>query len=740
MLFQEGNSLIKVRKKWLSILLTLAMLTTLLLPFGGVANAATNNYALTTPNVTLGNARTLGTVRVLETTPGSIAVGTEIMVTLPSGCDYAAAPAVGTLANYVNLPANVGDTSNKLTGGVGTDVVFVSGTTRTLVVRVAAIGTAANDACIIEFLFNGAATSQVNLTSGSGDLKVNIFETTGAVTSGDVVNARIVTGGTSASALSAPSRTEGNNRAIGTIRIVENSAGALAVGANSISLVLPDGYTWTAAPGITLAGGFGAGAVTANAPDTDAQGRSRVRLNVVAQSAVTPGVIDIAGAVDIASTAADGDCNLSLSGTNTGITAATLTVAKKVGFGVTVSAKSTPDIYAGRFDATPGITVLKESAAGSLVLNRTITFELPQGVAWRTVPTVNVVSGNVVIGAGVIVANTNNRKVSYTVTTASTTTSEIEFRSGTIDIEVDTAAGDLVCTVGGTATASGTANIAKIVTPVTASATKPDVIIGQQDQAAGDVTITEAGAGVILAQPRGFAGNLVIMTPAGVSFAAKPTVEVTAGNLKLNTQNMTLNSPNNNTLTIPVQTSSTEASTIKLSNIKLTVDRTVPQGAVTLSIGGSALDMVNLGVPFEAAAKADNANCGTPAPTETKGVAVFKIGDAKYTVNGVEQTMDAAAYIESDRTFVPLRYVAYAAGVSAENILYANGKVTIIKGDKVVQLTIGSNAMVINGITITMDVNAVVKSGRTMLPVRWVSQALGCTVNYDATAQTVTVQ
>jgi len=63
--------------------------------------------------------------------------------------------------------------------------------------------------------------------------------------------------------------------------------------------------------------------------------------------------------------------------------------------------------------------------------------------------------------------------------------------------------------------------------------------------------------------------------------------------------------------------------------------------------------------------------------------------------------MDAAAYIESDRTFVPLRYAAYAAGVSADNILYANGKVTIIKGDKVVQLTIGANTLVINGITIT---------------------------------------
>jgi hypothetical protein len=35
---------------------------------------------------------------------------------------------------------------------------------------------------------------------------------------------------------------------------------------------------------------------------------------------------------------------------------------------------------------------------------------------------------------------------------------------------------------------------------------------------------------------------------------------------------------------------------------------------------------------------------------------------------------------------------------------------------------------------------ATVKSGRTMLPVRWLSRALGCSVEYDATDQTVTLQ
>ncbi|MEW6424462.1 MAG: copper amine oxidase N-terminal domain-containing protein [Bacillota bacterium] len=49
----------------------------------------------------------------------------------------------------------------------------------------------------------------------------------------------------------------------------------------------------------------------------------------------------------------------------------------------------------------------------------------------------------------------------------------------------------------------------------------------------------------------------------------------------------------------------------------------------------------------------------------------------------------------------------------------SDGKVTLIKGDKVVQLTIGSNVMLINGVAVNMDVAAeIVDPGRTMLPFR----------------------
>jgi len=110
-------------------------------------------------------------------------------------------------------------------------------------------------------------------------------------------------------------------------------------------------------------------------------------------------------------------------------------------------------------------------------------------------------------------------------------------------------------------------------------------------------------------------------------------------------------------------------------------------------------------------------------------------------VAGVEKTMDVAPYVKNGRTYLPVRYVASALGVLDSNILWdeATQKVTLLKGDKVVQLTIGSNAMIVNGVTITMDAAPEITSGRTMLPFRFIAQAMGSSVAWDEATQTVTL-
>ena len=96
--------------------------------------------------------------------------------------------------------------------------------------------------------------------------------------------------------------------------------------------------------------------------------------------------------------------------------------------------------------------------------------------------------------------------------------------------------------------------------------------------------------------------------------------------------------------------------------------------------------------------------------------------------------MDVAPYIKDGRTFLPLRYVANALDVDDDNIIWdpVSKAVTIFKGDRIAQVTIGSKTMLVNGVTINMDVAPEITDERTMLPIRWMGQALGASIDWNA--------
>ncbi len=133
-----------------------------------------------------------------------------------------------------------------------------------------------------------------------------------------------------------------------------------------------------------------------------------------------------------------------------------------------------------------------------------------------------------------------------------------------------------------------------------------------------------------------------------------------------------------------------------------------------------------------------------PDKMGSKAITSFKIGDSTYTsASGTVQTMDVTPYVKDNRTYTPVRYLAYALGVTEEGILWdeAAQTVTITKDDITLTLTIGSTTMTKNSEIIVMDVAPeLVDPGRTMLPARWVSEALGATVTWDETTQQVTIE
>ena len=124
---------------------------------------------------------------------------------------------------------------------------------------------------------------------------------------------------------------------------------------------------------------------------------------------------------------------------------------------------------------------------------------------------------------------------------------------------------------------------------------------------------------------------------------------------------------------------------------------------------------------------------------------VIYINDTAYTVNGQKYTMDTRPYINDNwRTMVPVRFVAEALGCQVEYSADANGRSekVYINGTSQIVLNINSTVYTVDGKSMTMDTAPVVNSDwRTMVPVRFVAEGLGCQVDYskDAAGHTVSV-
>ena len=129
----------------------------------------------------------------------------------------------------------------------------------------------------------------------------------------------------------------------------------------------------------------------------------------------------------------------------------------------------------------------------------------------------------------------------------------------------------------------------------------------------------------------------------------------------------------------------------------------------------------------------------------TRTQIVIHINSPYYTVNGESRTMDTVPVINSDwRTMVPVRFVAEALGCEVDYTTRPGGSTdkVYIKGDSTVVLTINSASYTVDGVARTMDTMPVVNSDwRTMVPVRFVAEALGCDITYETGSygQTTTV-
>ncbi len=141
--------------------------------------------------------------------------------------------------------------------------------------------------------------------------------------------------------------------------------------------------------------------------------------------------------------------------------------------------------------------------------------------------------------------------------------------------------------------------------------------------------------------------------------------------------------------------------------------------------------------PFDFSAEL-TANSTLYAKWKENNEIILTIGSRKISVFGREIQNDVAPKIVNDRTMLPIRIVAESLGgtVTWNGELQ---RVTIQKGADVILITIGADTAYVNGTAVKLDAAAFVENGRTYLPLRFVSETLGAQVVWNEAEKTVTI-
>lgn len=717
-------------------------------------------------------------------------VGGGLGVAVGQGANYAAAAPTGGVG--IVVPA----TNNAFVAGAGDLACTTTMTNSKFTISLNPGGLAA---------FSGLAASpsadgvfyiyfyDLDTTQFAGDFIVSlvgnptgIFTTTPGLTVGKVKKdagtqtmAKSIVNVTGIGGVTAGTPPTGNGL-LNTITVFENAANAIEQGAgDTIELkLMTKGYRWDlTADAVVSDWGFGFGPVAVapalTAPDTITYTGLVNTIGVPAGGFTTAGLLHFSnlGVIIDDSVARVGqDVEVRIKGD--GITEQTFTVAKYCDFEANVLEGTTTEIMAGREEQRIGEFFIEELAPGTLVQDRIITFELPEGYEWDN----NTPFGNsnyeVVNSSAITLGNVRypdavgknlGRVMKLEVRAGSGTAShgaKIKFQK--LEVMVSPAAkGDLTLEISGKAGVDGTVKVATTVPIVSIEANPVDVVLGIQDQKVGDVILTETAANALVDRRDRTVDQrtIVLQLDEDFAFAKVPTVEVLEGDMILDLQSVRISGDRDNggRVHIPIKAGSLkQAAKIKISDIYVTANRNAPVGPVKIKVAKarSAVNATNecaTGIAIPAYAFQDDsagnavlANNLTVPPAENIGATTgeFTIGSNVYKVNGMVKVMDAAPYIKNNRTYVPIRYLGYALGLTDDEIVWdaGNRKATLTKGDTVVELTIGSTTLTVNGEAQTMDVAPEMSNDRTMLPARFVAEAFGAKVGWDAVNRAVVIE
>jgi DNA-binding transcriptional MerR regulator len=99
---------------------------------------------------------------------------------------------------------------------------------------------------------------------------------------------------------------------------------------------------------------------------------------------------------------------------------------------------------------------------------------------------------------------------------------------------------------------------------------------------------------------------------------------------------------------------------------------------------------------------------------------------------------DTPPVIKQGRTLIPVRAITEAMGATVEYDIELQ-TVTIIKGEKTILLSLADDKVFVNGVESATDVPAEIMNNRTMVPLRFIAENLELKVDWDQETQTVEI-
>ena len=604
-----------------------------------------------------------------------------------------------------------------------------------------------------------------------GDSTVTI-EATDAVVSAQTLKIANVQGGATTTTISGTTAIKETATKMKSIVITETTAGSLDKDAK-IKVKLSNGFKWVDNSNTEVVVfpkdcGITAGTFTID-PDDDQV--AYIKLTGESTKAATISLMNPYVMYDDDEAEVGDTCEATIS--DSGATKQTIKLGDAADYGVSFTIykdAELPVFYSGDYDSdTDTLEVkIKENIAKSLIDGRKVKITFPEGVE--------------VMGVDEKKADNVGGNVKYTVDENEVTLEGIKGNDSkaeirlTFNLAVDPEfTGDITATLSGSAVGDDqTLTVGKAAFPIKVDADTNELKIDYRNTAASDITLTEAEAGALKKD------TTVSLKLDELKFDGTPTVEVTGGDLKI--ENVKTNS--DGILTFDIKTESQkEAGTIKISKINLFMSRSLPAGDYDLKVvatkeaatngskasdnganhkndfvktlsknaifrtyvdksdidGGFDTDEVTVKKGYVTVVTAGRDQGDSTFTTQVK----VTIGADKMYAGTKEIALDVPAYIANGYTMLPVRAVTEAlSGAAIVRWDDASKTVTITFGERVINMSVGSKTMVINGVNVAMQAACEITDSRAFIPLRDLGYALGLNdskITWDDATKTATL-